>query len=65
MTHRDSVDSSAMATSQIYTTTAIRLAQEHIAHCDGEACDISLEVLCEMAEKAGAEFTEEEKKLFF
>jgi hypothetical protein len=54
-----------MATSQIYATTAIRLAQEHIAHCDGEACDISLEVLCEMAEKAGAEFTEAEKKLFF
>jgi hypothetical protein len=66
MTHQDSADSmAAAAIEQLYARTAIRLAQEHIAHCDGESCDISLQVLCEMAEKAGAKFTEIEKKLFF
>ena len=66
MTHQDSADSmAAAAIEQLYARTAVRLAQEHIAHCDGESCDISLQVLCEMAEKAGAKFTEIEKKLFF
>jgi hypothetical protein len=65
MTYWDPTDApNPTTTCELYAQTAIRLAQEHIAHCHGETCDICLQVLCEMAEKAGAKFTEIEKKIF-
>lgn len=49
---------------QLYARTVSRLVQDHLAHCVGISCDISLPVVCEMAERAGATFTDVERKLF-
>jgi len=40
------------------------LAAHHRKTCDGEACNISLLMLMQMAEKAGIIFTEDEKVNF-
>jgi hypothetical protein len=43
---------------------AIRLANHHIQHCNGETCNISLYLLRRLIEMAGIELTENEKRKF-
>ena len=42
----------------------INIVKEHREKCD-ETCRVSLYLLMTMAEKAGLEFTEEERRLFY
>ncbi len=53
-----------MTPSQRYHWFALLLRDHHMSHCDGETCNISLSLIREMAEAAGATFTAEEKYLF-
>ncbi len=54
-----------MTPSQRYHWFALLLRDHHMRHCDGATCNISLSLIREMAEAAGAEpFTAEEKALF-
>lgn len=48
----------------IHKTNLIELANHHRKYCEGENCNISLFLLLEMAERAGLEFTPEERKSF-
>ncbi len=47
-----------------YKLNTLELAKHHRKHCDGEDCNISLNVLRMMAEECGVKFTEEEKEVF-
>ena len=49
---------------EVLKENLIRLAKHHKIHCDGIDCDISLMYLLKVAEKAGLEFTNEEKRNF-
>jgi len=42
-----------MTRDEIILENTLRLADHHRAHCDGEACDISLSFLLELLERAG------------
>ena len=53
-----------MIRAEWYTTLALTLREEHLAHCDGAACNVSLCAILEMATKAGAQFTDEQRNLF-
>ncbi len=53
-----------MTPQERYKRLALILAEHHKRHCDGATCNISLCVIREMAEAAGATFTAEEKSLF-
>ena len=43
---------------------ALRIAEHHKRHCDGETCNISLTQIREMAEAAGAKFSSKDAKEF-
>jgi hypothetical protein len=43
---------------------AIILAADHKEHCPGATCNVSLGAIREMAEAAGAVFSEDDKQLF-
>lgn len=47
-----------------FKQTALELAKHHRKYCEGEDCNISLNVLRMMAEECGVKFTEEEIKEF-
>lgn len=47
-----------------FTKLALTLCEHHKRHCDGPVCNISLGQIREMAEAAGAVFTEEEIQQF-
>lgn len=56
---------SEITTEELYKLTAIALAKNHLENCQREKCNISLYLLLQMAEKAGAKFTEAERRLFY
>lgn len=47
-----------------YRLLALKLVEHHKRHCDGETCHISLGSIREMAEAAGAQFTEADYREF-
>ena len=47
-----------------YKQTTLELAKHHRKYCEGEECNISLNVLRMMAEEIGIEFTDKEKEIF-
>lgn len=49
---------------KIIKDNAIRLAEHHKEHCDGEDCNISLYLLAQTLEKAGVELTDKERLIF-
>lgn len=49
---------------QSFARLALTLCEHHKRHCDGPGCNISLGHIREMAEHAGAVFTDEEKAQF-
>jgi hypothetical protein len=48
---------------QSYKFAAIQWRNDHLEHC-GPSCNVSLSILLEMAEAAGAEFTPVEVRQF-
>ena len=49
---------------KLYKLNTLELARHHRKHCEGEDCNISLNVLRMMAEECGVKFTKEEKDVF-
>jgi hypothetical protein len=49
---------------EAYKLNTIELAKHHRKHCEGECCNISLNVLRMMAEECGVVFTEKEMEEF-
>jgi len=49
---------------QAIKENAMRLAEHHKKHCDGQNCDISLHLVRRALELAGIDLTEDEKRLF-
>ena len=54
-----------ITTQQRYRILALNLRAHHMRHCEGALCNISLESLLEMAEAAGAHFSEAERCAFY
>ena len=49
---------------ELFKLQALKIANHHREHCDGQTCNIMLSVLLEMAIHAGATFTPEEMRDF-
>jgi hypothetical protein len=49
---------------EVYKENLIKLVKHHKKHCDGPECDISVYQIRIVAQLAGIEFTDEEKKIF-
>ena len=47
-----------------YKINTLELAKHHRKHCEGEKCNISLNVLRMMAEECGVKFSKEEMEVF-
>lgn len=47
-----------------YKLNTLELAKHHRKNCEGEDCNISLNVLRMMAEECGVKFTDKEKEEF-
>ena len=47
-----------------YKLNTLELARHHRKHCEGEECNISLNVLRMMAEQCGIKFTDKELEEF-
>ncbi len=59
------MDSGFITQIEAWKINLMNITKEHREKCGGETCSVSLFMLMTMAEKAGLEFTEEERKLFF
>lgn len=53
-----------MTQQQWFAKLALTICEHHKRHCDGATCNISLGSIREMAEAAGAKFTNEEREQF-
>lgn len=48
-----------------YKLNIIELVKHHRKTCEGETCNISLNMVLQMLKLAGYKFTEEEERLFY
>jgi hypothetical protein len=53
-----------MTKPELFHWLALELRRDHLRHCGGKDCNISLSLLLEMAEAAGAQFTANERADF-
>ena len=49
---------------EAYKMNTLELAKHHRKYCEGESCNISLNILMIMAEECGVRFTDEEREEF-
>lgn len=53
-----------MTKAEWYANLALTIREDHLAHCDGASCNVSLYGILKMAIEAGASFTDEQRNLF-